>query len=47
VKETTPNKDMQDGYKEIVNQENKTKWIKSNNFFGSYYQQTNLMIFQA
>jgi hypothetical protein len=28
VKETTPNKDMQDDYKEIVNQENKTKWIK-------------------
>jgi hypothetical protein len=28
VKETTPNKDMQDDFKEIVNQENKTKWIK-------------------
>jgi hypothetical protein len=25
VKETTPNKDMQDDFKEIVNQENKTK----------------------
>lgn len=28
VKETTPNKDMRDEHKEIVNQENKTKWIK-------------------
>jgi hypothetical protein len=28
VKETTPNNDMQDDYKEIVNQENKTIWIK-------------------
>jgi hypothetical protein len=28
VKETTPNKDMKDDYKEIVNQENKQKWIK-------------------
>jgi hypothetical protein len=28
VKETTPNKDMKDEYKEIVNQENKQKWIK-------------------
>jgi hypothetical protein len=28
VKDTTPNKDMKDDYKEIVNQENKTKWIK-------------------
>lgn len=25
VKETTPNKDMRDEYKEIINQENKTK----------------------
>ena len=25
VKDTTPNKDMKDDYKEIVNQENKTK----------------------
>jgi hypothetical protein len=28
VKETTPNKDMREENKEIVNQENKTKWIK-------------------
>jgi hypothetical protein len=28
VKDTTPNKDMKDDYNEIVNQENKTKWIK-------------------
>jgi hypothetical protein len=28
VKDTTPNKDMKDDYKEIVNQENKQKWIK-------------------
>lgn len=28
VKETAPNKDMQDEYKENINQENKTKWIK-------------------
>ena len=25
VKETTPNKDMRDEYKEVINQENKTK----------------------
>jgi hypothetical protein len=27
VKELKPNKDMQDEYKEVLNQENKTKWI--------------------